>query len=272
MRLGHAGAEEDANGQRGLVHIHAVGADGQRLEEIEATGDDVLLDSDVTDADGLYLFDPLPIGTYCADVDETTVPEGLNLSFGIQDPHGPISLGAWEDYLDADFGFAYPDLVITKAVDKEYVHRHEDLVFTVTVSNEGPGPAHDVMVTDEISEYLTYIRLNVTKGTAVWNSGTREVTWSVGTLDEGDVEALTITGRVIDIPTADLPVTITNVAEVGFGGAPEPEQSNETVTQVVYFVPGEIPEPSTVLLLGSGLLSLAGYAQLRLRRRRRREK
>ena len=261
--------EQDA-GEAGIadvaVNLLDAGADG-----LCDTADDVLLDSGVTDADGLYIFDPLPIGTYCVGVDESTVPVGLNLSFGIQEPHGPINLGAWEDYLNADFGYAWPEIVITKAVDKEYVHRHEDLTFTVTVSSEGPGPADGVVVTDEISEYLEYIRLNTTQGMAVWNSGTRTVTAHIGWLNEGEEVTITITGRVIDIPTADLPKTIYDMAVVDFTGGPGPEESNETVTEVVYFAPGEIPEPSTMLLMGSGLLSLAGYAQLQLRRRRREE-
>jgi len=261
--------EQDA-GEAGIadvaVNLLDAGADG-----LCDTADDVLLDSGVTDADGLYIFDPLPIGAYCVDVDESTVPVGLNLSFGIQEPHGPITLGAWEDYLNADFGYAWPEIVITKAVDKEYVHRHEDLTFTVTVSSEGPGPADGVVVTDEISEYLEYIRLNTTKGTAVWNSGTRTVTAYIGWLDEGEEVNIAITGRVIDIPTADLPKTIYDMAVVDFTGGPGPEESNQTETLVVYFAPGEIPEPSTMLLMGSGLLSLVGYAQLQLRRRRREE-
>ena len=162
-------------------------------------------------------------------------------------------------------------MVISKAVDKEYVHRHEDLTFTITVSNEGDGPADDVVVTDAISEYLEYIRLNTTQGTAVWDSGARLVMWTIGRLNPGEAVTLTITGRVIEIPSAELPKFIHNFAVVNFTDSPGPKESNETVTEVVYFAPGEIPEPSTMLLLGSGLLSLAGYAQLRLRRRRREE-
>jgi len=246
-----------------VVNLYAAGADGAC-----GTADDVMLASATTDAAGMYVFDPLPIGTYCAGVDESTVPVGLNLSDGSTNPHGPVDLGAWEDYLVADFGYAYPDIVITKAVDKAYVHRYEDLTFTIVVVNEGPGPADGVVVTDEISEYLEYIRLNTTKGTAEWNGGTRTVTALIGYMDEGDEVTITVTARAVNIPVQDIPQTIYDAALVDFDGDPGPVESNETETELVYYYPGEIPEPSTIILMGSGLLSLAGYAQMRRRRRR----
>ncbi|MBC8446747.1 MAG: DUF11 domain-containing protein, partial [Chloroflexi bacterium] len=96
-------AVQDA-GEAGIagvtVNLLDAGPDG-----LCGTGDEVWLDSAVTDADGLYLFDPLPIGVYCVDVDETTLPADVYLSPGIAEPHGPIALDPAEDYLDADFGY-----------------------------------------------------------------------------------------------------------------------------------------------------------------------
>ncbi|HUW09800.1 MAG TPA: SdrD B-like domain-containing protein, partial [Anaerolineae bacterium] len=246
-----------------VVNLYAAGADVAC-----GTADDVMLDSATTDADGMYVFDPLPIGMYCAVVDESTVPLGLNLSEGSTNPHGPIDLGAWEDYLVADFGYACPDIVITKAVDKAYVHRYEDLTFTIVVANAGPGPADGVVVTDEISEYLEYVRLNTTQGTAEWNGGTRMVTAVIGYMDEGDEVTITITARAVNIPVVEIPKIAFDAALVDFDGDCGPVESNEVEAEIVYFYPGEVPEPSTMVLLGSGLLSLAGYARLRRRRRR----
>ena len=149
------------------------------------------------------------------------------------------------------------------------VHRLEDLTFTITVRNAGAVAVQDVVISDEVSDLLEFIRINTTKGSAWWNNGTRMVTAEIGHLSPGEVVTITITGRVVNIPEGDLPETIYNHAVLDFAGASDPLTSNQTVTQVVYFLPGEIPEPSTIVMMGSGLLSLAGYAFNRVRRRRR---
>jgi uncharacterized repeat protein (TIGR01451 family) len=154
--------------------------------------------------------------------------------------------------------------VIRKAVDKDYVHRHEDLTFTITVENSGPGPANSVVVTDRISELLQYIRLTTTTGSAVWNSGTRWMTAHLGSLASGQSAKITITGTVVDIPSEQLPRSIRDTAWVDYTGGQK--ASNEVHSEAVYFAPGEIPEPSTIMLLASGLLGLAGYVRSRRRR------
>jgi len=157
-----------------------------------------------------------------------------------------------------------PGILISKTVDKEYVHRHEDLTFTITVANNGPGPAHHVVVTDRISELLSYVRLTTTTGSAVWNSGTRWITAHVGSLASGESAAITITGTVIDIPSDQLPRTIRDTAWVDYDGGQK--ASNEVQSEAVYFAPGEIPEPSTIVLMGSGLAGLATFVRKRRRR------
>ena len=149
-------------------------------------------------------------------------------------------------------------------MDKEYVHRHEDLTFTITVENSGAGPAYNVVVTDRISELLHYIRLTTTTGSAVWNSGTRWMTAHLGTLGSGESAKITITGTVIDIPSDQLPRTIRDTAWVDYDGGQK--ASNEVLSEAVYFAPGEIPEPSTMMLMGSGLAGMAAFLQRRRRR------
>lgn len=144
------------------------------------------------------------------------------------------------------------------------MHRYEDLTFTIVVRNSGAAAAHNLVITDYISDRLEWIRPNITRGGVLWNSGTREVRGYVGRLDAHEQVTLTITGRVINMPDKDLPLPIHNQALLQVDG--RRWWSNEARAQVVYFAPGEIPEPGTLLLVGSGLLSLAGYVGLRRRR------
>ena len=80
------------------VDLNQPGPDG-----VCGTGDDVSIGSDVTDANGNYLFTGLGEGVYCADPDETTVPDGLELTTD-NDPE-TVDLGPGENFLDADFGY-----------------------------------------------------------------------------------------------------------------------------------------------------------------------
>jgi len=75
------------------------------LGSCEAPG--ILLDTAVTAGDGGYEFSQVPPGTYCVDVDETTLPAGYEFLPGAQsgpEPH-EVSLAPGEDYTDADFGY-----------------------------------------------------------------------------------------------------------------------------------------------------------------------
>ena len=81
------------------LRLYDVGPDGA-----VGGGDDVLLASTVTDADGGYVFADLPPGTYYVDVD--TPPAGLSATTGTTDPSAAVLLSEGERLTDVDFGFA----------------------------------------------------------------------------------------------------------------------------------------------------------------------
>lgn len=89
-------------GEAGLTGVTVIlreaGSDG-----VLGTADDVIRMT-TTGADGMYLFEGLPAGSYRVDVDDSTLPPGLGLTTA-NDPRD-ITLGLGEAVRDVDFGYA----------------------------------------------------------------------------------------------------------------------------------------------------------------------
>ncbi len=84
------------------VEVFDAGPDG-----VIGGGDDVLVGTVTTDANGGYVLDGLPPGNYYVSVDTATLPAGLTETtypMGV-DPSAVIALSEGEDFNDADFGF-----------------------------------------------------------------------------------------------------------------------------------------------------------------------
>jgi uncharacterized repeat protein (TIGR01451 family) len=163
-------------------------------------------------------------------------------------------------------------LAIYKSVNSPIRHTGETVVFTVTAMNQGTANANDVILTDVIHPKLEEVTLAASKGTTSYDAATRMWTVNVGTLAPNETVTVVITGKTVRVPAAELPYQITNKATVTFReheGHTQAHESNVVTVDVMYFLPGEVPEASTWLLLGSGLAGVAGYARLRLRARRR---
>jgi uncharacterized repeat protein (TIGR01451 family) len=61
------------------------------------------------------------------------------------------------------------ELCVTKTVDKEVVEDGDEVVFTVTVTNHGPGDATNVTLIDTVGPYLNVLDVAVSAGT--WDAG-----------------------------------------------------------------------------------------------------
>jgi uncharacterized repeat protein (TIGR01451 family) len=116
-------------GEEGIANvalsIYSVGGDG-----VPGGGDDVLIGTATTDANGNYLFSGLAPGTYYIDVTDGSVPTGLVLAPGSFDaPSEPLAtlptytVTASEVYLSADIGYTTPG---DSAVVGDYVWSDAD--------------------------------------------------------------------------------------------------------------------------------------------------
>jgi len=115
------------------------------------------------------------------------------------------------------------DLVVTKTVDNATPNVGAVITFTVTLSNQGPNAATNVVVHDPLPAGLAFISAAPTLGT--YNSGTGD--WSIVTLANGASALLRIAARVVS------PAAQTNTAGVSNADQfdPNPNNSSSSVTE-----------------------------------------
>ncbi|MEM1333741.1 MAG: SdrD B-like domain-containing protein, partial [Actinomycetota bacterium] len=101
----------------GIVDDDEIGISGVRIvvtgdgpDQLPGTADDIVRET-ITDQNGEYLVDGLPAGTYTVTLDETTLPGGVEQTFGLQggttspSPTVTVELPASTERDDVDFGY-----------------------------------------------------------------------------------------------------------------------------------------------------------------------
>ncbi|WP_207916026.1 DUF11 domain-containing protein, partial [Natronoflexus pectinivorans] len=86
------------------------------------------------------------------------------------------------------------DLSITKTVNNEMPNVGSNVVFTITVTNNGPSNATGVVVTDNLPSGYTYVSDNGDAATTVVGN---DVIWNIGSLANGATQSLDITATVL---------------------------------------------------------------------------
>jgi len=116
---------------------------------VTLTFPDGTTETTTTDADGLYIFEGLEAGDYVVTVGSG--PDGTVITTPDTDN---VSLGAGEDYVDADFGFdpEEADLSITKTVDTNEAQVGDIVTYTIEVCNDGPYDATGVVVEELVPD------------------------------------------------------------------------------------------------------------------------
>lgn len=86
------------------------------------------------------------------------------------------------------------DLVIVKTVSDTTPVYGQNIVFTITVTNNGPASATGVEVSDVLQSGYTYVSSVTTTGTFIPATGI----WTIGNMADSAVEVLTVTVTVIE--------------------------------------------------------------------------
>ncbi|MHA7832170.1 MAG: T9SS type B sorting domain-containing protein [Flagellimonas sp.] len=125
------------------------------------------------------------------------------------------------------------DIAVTKTVDELIPEVGEEVVFTVTVLNDGPSSASNVVITDVLASGYQLVNAVPSVGTYNATNGS----WVVGNLANGDSETLAVTVQVLSTGNYINTAELTNVAEEDVDSSPnnnnESEDDQQTVEPVV---------------------------------------
>ena len=135
-------------------------------------------------------------------------------------------------------GYADPvyDLVVEKTVDDATPDEDQSIVYTITVTNNGPDDATDIEVTDTLPSEVTYVSHIASQGT--YNM----TTWLVGNLNNGESATLAITVTV-DSDTAGVPFN--NTATISTPSDSDATDNTDTTTITSVEPPPPPPTPSS---------------------------
>ena len=216
-----------------------------------------------TDAQNVVVADPVPsgltytpgsytatVGTYIAgDWTLGTVSAGstetLTITMSVDEPasgSGPVSVilntaTATSTTVDPnpgnDSGTAVvdplqADLAITKTASNSRPQIGSTFDYTLEVSNLGPDTATGVFVNDPLPTGVTY---QSATPPGVYDDSTG--VWTIGTMNAGDIQTLTITALVT---IGNSGGTVTNIASVD-SGTWDPNQTNNTTTHLAVVPP-----------------------------------
>lgn len=144
------------------------------------------------------------------------------------------------------------DLGVVKSVNNPNPNAGSNVVFTITVTNNGPLNASSVQVTDLLTNGLSYVTSTVTRGSFATNTGV----WTVGVLTNGRSDTLTLTARV-STNTIYVGAVLTNIARITGSSLADTIPDNNVATALVTVGSADLAVTKTVddasPLLGSNV-------------------
>jgi large repetitive protein len=115
------------------------------------------------------------------------------------------------------------DLSLTKEVNIANPDVGQNVIFTITVTNAGPGAANNVVVTDTLPAGLQFVSATPSQGTFEVISGT----WSVGSIDAGDNATLQIEATATSGTSQNNDAEVTDVDEFDPDSTPDNNTAGE---------------------------------------------
>ncbi len=144
------------------------------------------------------------------------------------------------------------DIAISKTVSSTAPTQNTNVTFTIHATNNGPGDATGVQVTDLLPAGLTLVSATPSAGTT-YNSVTG--VWNIGALANGTQATLSI------VATVNVTTAVTNTATKTAGDQSDPGGGNNSASATVIALPG-LPNTSAPIGSGAGLAAPEGTSDV----------
>jgi uncharacterized repeat protein (TIGR01451 family) len=128
------------------------------------------------------------------------------------------------------------DLAVAKTVSNPTPNVGDTITYTVTLTNNGPGTATNVSVTDLLPAGLIFVSATPSQGTYTTNSGS----WAVGTVTTGSPATLQLQATVAS------PNTQTNTATISHSDEFDPNPANNSASATIVPLQADLAVTKTV--------------------------
>ena len=125
------------------------------------------------------------------------------------------------------------DLGVVKTVNNSNPYENSNIVYSIVLTNNGPGQATGVKLTDLLPAGITYVSNGLSQGTYSSVSGI----WTVGVVNAGSSASLTITARV---NSATAGTSITNIVTISAMDQADTNPGNNSSTAIVTVVGADL--------------------------------
>ncbi|GMN08355.1 hypothetical protein MTsPCn5_37440 [Croceitalea sp. MTPC5] len=128
------------------------------------------------------------------------------------------------------------DISVTKVADTMTPNIGGEITFTVTVTNDGPSDATNIVVTDLLESGYEFVSASTTNGVYEALNGS----WTIGDLDNGTTETIVITATVLANGTYTNTAELTDLNEFDIDSEPSNNDDTEDDQETI--------EPSPILV------------------------